>query len=227
MTKKIFENKEQLEDNLKVVVINQIKKVLSTKKSATILFSGGSTPIGLFNKLAETKFNWENVKVGLVDDRMVDYKDEFSNARLLKTEFLDRIKGTRPIFLPLVLNPEKIEENMDEATNCAQTLGVADLVLLGMGNDGHFASLFPNDKNSTLGLSTEYTQPLIYTTAPDHPTNRISHTWTHLKQSEKIIVFATGKSKLDIIENSATRLPLPIDTLLEEKNIKTSLFWAP
>jgi 6-phosphogluconolactonase len=77
MINNFFENKEQLEDKLKTIVLDYLKKVLKKKDSASILFSGGSTPIGLLKKLAEEDFNWENVKVGLVDDRMVDLEDEY------------------------------------------------------------------------------------------------------------------------------------------------------
>ncbi|MDG1175616.1 MAG: 6-phosphogluconolactonase [Flavobacteriales bacterium] len=227
MINNFFENKEQLEDKLKTIVLDYLKKVLKKKDSASILFSGGSTPIGLLKKLAEEDFNWENVKVGLVDDRMVDLEDEYSNARALRTVFVQNIKGNRPTFFPLVFNPKDESENTSEAINSVNSIGNPDIVLLGMGGDGHFASLFPNDKKSTLGLSKEYPESLIYTTAPDHPTNRISHSWEYLKKADKLILFATGKSKLNIIEKKEEREILPIDTLLNDTEIEPILYWAP
>ncbi|MGB1039279.1 MAG: 6-phosphogluconolactonase [Flavobacteriales bacterium] len=222
-----FKSKENLEADLSAYIIDALTYSISKNDSASILLSGGSTPKGLFAKLAKANIDWSKVKIGLVDDRMVNHEDQYSNALLLRNFFIKNIKSTPPAFYPLVFNPEEESSNMDDALESVQSIGNPDIVILGMGGDGHFASLFPNDKNSALGLSLISDSNLIYTKAPDYPHKRISHSWNYLRKANHLIIFITGESKLEIIKNEERNDQLPIDTILNDRGIEPILYWAP
>ncbi len=229
MIKKIYPNRTDLEQDLVVAIGTIINQAIAENGRASILFSGGSTPKGLMNQLAKTNLNWEKVAVGLVDDRMVDSSSEFSNLKLLQTEFLSHIEGdTQPVVYPLVEQAENAEANMQAVMPHVEALGTIDIALLGMGTDGHFASLFPNDAASADALAEKVTAPLLYTTAPAHPTHRISFSWHYLKAAKNLVLHITGDAKKQLLEaNRSAEEALPIDTFLQNAADSSSIYWAP
>jgi 6-phosphogluconolactonase len=112
-----FKNKEKLEDELVDRIVSLIKESNIKKKKTSILFSGGSTPSGLLEKLSDVKLNWSKVKVGLVDDRMVDVENKFSNAKMIQELFISKIKKLPPQFYPLVFDHENENENTKQLNN--------------------------------------------------------------------------------------------------------------
>lgn len=224
-----YPNKIALEKDLVSTVVRILNLAIKQKGTASILFSGGGTPKGLMNQLATTALDWKNIRIGLVDDRMVAESSEFSNLALLKREFVDRIEGdSKPMICPLVFNAQKKEENFEKATQSVLQLDSIDIALLGMGTDGHFASLFPKDTASLAALEDSCKLPLVYTTAPSHPQERISFSWSYLKSARHIFLHITGQVKKDLVEsNRAAALSLPIDRFLEEMTPSMAIYWAP
>lgn len=223
-----FSDKASLENELASSITEKLKEAIRLKGSASILFSGGSTPKGLLGKLATSDFDWSAVKVGLVDDRMVPPNSEDLNANMIRDLFVDKIEGSRPAFYPLVPAWDDRSMNIELAMNTAIHIGTPDVVILGMGGDGHFASLFPNDEASSQGLSLKENSPLMYTQAPVFPKSRISHTWSYLRSARSLIIHITGESKLELLEQSEHRsAPLPIDTVLNDNGVNPELYWAP
>ncbi len=228
MKKKVFDNRSELDIQLAKDILNSISELKKSQKEVNILFSGGSTPQGLLLILAESKFDWHGVSVSLVDDRIVEESSNFSNARMIKTIFLNKISGNKPKFLPLVRDTKDLSFNMDSLIENIPATKKPDIVVLGMGTDGHFASLFPNDPASSVGLQDDQDQHLIYTTAPSEPKNRISFTWPYLRKADKVFLHITGQEKLEIINNGANRsLELPIDKVLSDNHPNSSIYWAP
>ena len=87
------------------------------------------------------------------------------------------------------------------------------VLILGMGKDGHTASIFPNDSASDTALVSE--EPFLNTNAPTHPTNRITCTLSLIKKAKHIFLLITGKEKLEIFNNKS--LELPIHKVLAER----------
>lgn len=229
MIKKIYPNRADLEQDLVAAIVITLNQSIEKNNRASILFSGGSTPKDLMNKLAKTNLDWKKVAVGLVDDRMVDASSEFSNLKLIQTEFLSHIEGNnKPVVYPLVEQADNAKANMEAVMPHVEALGAIDIALLGMGTDGHFASLFPNDDASADALAEKVTAPLLYTTAPAHPTHRISFSWHYLKAAQKLILHITGDAKKQLLEaNRSAEEALPIDTFLQNAADSSSIYWAP
>ena len=117
--------------------------------------------------------------------------------------------------------------NLPQAFDSTEEIGTPDVVILGMGTDGHFASLFPHDKSSKTGLEESPTPPLLYTTAPVAPRQRISHSWHYLKQAHHLFLHITGQTKMDLIEEAPQREALPIDVALNDAAANLTIFWTP
>jgi 6-phosphogluconolactonase len=221
-----FSNKNELDTALTKSIVLDINKAIEAKGSAYLLFSGGSTPKGLFQKLASELLDWNQITIGLVDERMVAEDSEFSNAAMLKNLLIDKIAGDKkPHFLPLVYRTDDDEMNLKTATEHLNLTGLPDVVVLGMGNDGHFASLFPGDPASEQSLRKITTDALLYTKAPQFPHSRISHSWAYLRQAGKLYLHITGNEKKDLIRNQH-KGKLPIDTVLNDKEVSVEIFWA-
>lgn len=223
-----FEARESLEDVLVREILSTLKQAIAEHGRASILFSGGSTPKALMNRLANMNFDWSVVHVGLVDDRMVATDHEASNFAMLQREFLDKISGDKPTIYPLVFDPGEDVDNMNTALTAARRLGLLDVVLLGMGTDGHFASLFPNDEASENGLKEGCGEVLLYTVAPSAPQHRISFSWPQIQSAGRVFLHITGAEKLALLESrAAAKDILPVDTLLQSKGGEIEIYWAP
>ena len=222
-----FERRELLEAVLVREILSSLKHALTERGRASLLFSGGSTPKALMNRLANMDFDWSKVHVGLVDDRMVAEENAASNLAMLKREFLRKIPGAKPTIHPLVFYPNDDKDNMNAALTAVRRLEKLDVVLLGMGTDGHFASLFPNDEASNSGLKEDVNEVLLYTRAPSVPQHRISFSWPQLKAAAQIFLHITGTEKLALLESrEAATDVLPVDTLLACKGPKFEIYWA-
>lgn len=221
-----FSNKSELDNALAKSILQDIRLAIENKGRAYVLFSGGSTPKGLFHILAQSDLNWELVSVGLVDERMVDEENEFSNAAMLKNLFINAISyDKKPDFLPLVYRTDNDDDNLKTAIQALSKIGLPDVVVLGMGIDGHFASLFPGDPASEHGLSLNNSTPLLYTKAPHFPISRISHSWAYLRKAGKLYLHITGNEKKDLIRNQH-KGKLPIDVVLNDKELGLEIFWS-
>jgi 6-phosphogluconolactonase len=221
-----FSDKNELDTALAKSIVQDLSKAIATKGSAYLLLSGGSTPKGLFQILAHEALDWQFVTVGLVDDRMVSEDSEFSNAAMLKNLLINQISGDKkPHFQPLVYQTDNDELNLNIATEQLNMIGLPDVVVLGMGNDGHFASLFPGDPASEQSLRQINSDALLYTKAPQFPHSRISHSWAYLRQAGKLYLHITGNEKKDLIRNQH-KGKLPIDTVLNDKETSVEIFWS-
>jgi 6-phosphogluconolactonase len=216
-----FENKAQLEVQLAKKIAYDLEIAIHQKGHANLLVSGGSTPINLFNKLANLEIEWDKVSIGLVDERWVDATSEFSNEKLAKENLIQGF-ASKANFIGMVFNTKDELENLIQANSHYKQFieqGI-DVVILGMGDDGHTASLFPNDEISEKDLNLGENLGLISTRAPKHPVERISCSKTLLLSSTSIYLMIIGKEKLDTLSEAETK-KYPIAYFTSANQIKT------
>ena len=165
-----------------------------------VALSGGSTPMKLYAQLANTELDWKLVHFFWGDERCVPADDEGNSYGQAKKVLFDKIGTT---------NIHRVESDLEPAAAAqayANTLsGFADapfdfprfdLVLLGMGDDGHTASLFP-------GSPVEVTTPTLAVTAhyQDRPANRVTLTQLVFNQAREVWFMVAGKSKAETLKN--------------------------
>ncbi|QNH21693.1 6-phosphogluconolactonase [Xanthomonas sp. GW] len=176
---------------------------IELRGNARLLLSGGTTPAPVYQALAELPLDWSKLEVGLVDERWLSPQDSDSNAYLVRQSFLERAEGAR--FEPLVRVGKPLQDCVHAANLHAQHAPAACMAVLGMGGDGHTASLFPGatDLNKALANPLPYAA-LDATGCPGANTwpLRITLTPAGLAPIGQRMLLLRGKQKLDVLERA-------------------------
>lgn len=211
---------DALADCLADTVAQRINACIADKNQAVIALSGGSTPKPLFKALAKRPLDWSKVVVTLVDERWVDESDALSNMGFLKTWFIEPLK-VEPIVVPLYraahLNDKAKQQVLSQYCTATQSpieqpCGF-DLVILGMGEDGHTASFFPDADNIDELIDPDSKEYLQSCESPSTQVPRITWSLPVLLKSPLLLLHITGVSKKAVFEQaqqagSVTDLPI-------------------
>ncbi|MGH8043463.1 MAG: 6-phosphogluconolactonase [Stenotrophomonas sp.] len=197
---------------------------------ARMLLSGGTTPAPVYQALAELDVQWDRVEVSLVDERWLSPQDRDSNAWLVRESFLSRAEGAH--FDPLVRVGKPLPECVYTANLQAQHSQAPCLGVLGMGNDGHTASLFPASKD--LARALESTLPYAALDATGCPGAnqwplRITLTPHGLRQCGQRLLLLRGKQKLEVLKQALESNNAQLYPILNAINIegaKLRIHWC-
>jgi 6-phosphogluconolactonase len=160
----------------------------------TLAVSGGRTPRELFELLAATDLQWGRVTLLFADERAVAPTDEESNYRLVRDTLLDRVTPGAVLRVPGELGAGEAASWYDALVGRLQPL---DLVLLGMGEDGHTASLFPgNPALEAAGWAVAVHD------APKPPPDRVSLTLGCLRNARRVIFLVSGAEKAEALRRA-------------------------
>lgn len=207
-----WNNKAELEDALCAEIMKIIQEAIAQFGDARILLSGGSTPFGVYQKLSKVDLDWSKVMVGMVDERMVEKTNPASNYGNLTQVFQDAI-GKGALVLPMVMTTSDWTKNLFLVQETYEPfMQRTDFILLGMGNDGHTASLFPDDSASEMDLNLDEIT-LLYTYAPSEPKLRMTCSKGMLNRARNTALMFTGQDKMRVFE-SAEENQFPIHKLL-------------
>ena len=214
-----FASREEAFTSLAQRILELIRKAQETKGSASVLLSGGGTPMPVYEKLSVSNADFSKIAFGLVDDRFVPANDPASNEGVIRDIFKNQ-----PDFRieSMVGNPMDYAQSIAQCHQTYLKFVHGDVILLGMGGDGHFASLFPNDGPSTEGLLASEAY-CLGTNAPSHPTKRISTNLAFIESIEHRILLITGKDKLEKLKASSTE-GTPISYIVDKL---TEIYYAP
>jgi 6-phosphogluconolactonase len=224
-----FCNAKSLDSELAILIGNALSKDISRFGEAILVVSGGRTPIGLFNELARLKIDWGSVTVTLADERWVEASHMDSNERLVRDNLLlDRAKAAK--FLPFKNNEKTASLGQVVCAERLDRLGKFSVVVLGMGDDGHTASLFPNSHRLGLGLDMGSTLPCIAIEPADVPHERITMTLPRLLHSQKVVLHIVGEGKFKTLESARTAadaFQYPVYALFQQRTTPVEIFYAP
>ena len=180
---------------------------------ASFIVSGGSSPIKIFNELSESNLNWSKVYISLVDDRSVSSKHIDSNEKLLKENLLIN-NASNANFISLKSNPEKVLEMSRPF----------DVMLLGMGEDGHFASLFPSLINTSNYFNLLADPGIIYIEPMGSPCHkRISMNLSMIIESKKVVLLISNEKKLSLLSEAYENNLLPLYYLLAQERVDVEI----
>ena len=199
-------------------IIEELKGVIIRKGSATMLLSGGSTPGPLYKLLDDQCDFLGKVKIGLVDERYVPVSSEFSNEQYIKNCFSKHPETFYQI-AGMVMDSEDEKRNLEQVRIKYQDfVNQTDIIILGMGTDGHIASIFPGDKESLIALSTGE-KAILKTIAPSEPSHRITCSMKMITDATSIYLLFHGNEKRKVLHDENKSLPIH-DLLEKRKDVK-------
>ena len=213
---RLFESRGSLSSALAADVANALQHHVMSKGKACLAVSGGSTPKLFFETLSRIDIPWSKIAITLVDDRQVPETSPRSNAKLVRDNLLqNRAAGAE--FIPLFENPD------------ADKTAPLDVVVLGMGNDGHTASLFPGGDHLAEALDPKTEKRLIKISAPASGEPRLTFTLPALLDASLLCLHIEGQEKRDVLNKALAEGPveaMPIRAVLRSKKPLT-LYWCP
>lgn len=189
------------------LISDKLKLAIDKKGTATFVVSGGTSPLKLFEDLSKIDLPWNKVQITLVDDRLVNKNHIHSNQKLINDHLLKN-KAKLANFIPL----------SEEIIKSKIIVTPFDVNLLGMGEDGHFASLFP-DMIKDFNLFDLSADPniLTITSHGDPFLPRITMNLSLILNSEFIVLLVKGSIKQKIIDQAKNDNSLPIHYLLKSR----------
>jgi 6-phosphogluconolactonase len=212
-----------LSQNINEVLVETIKK----RGRASIAVSGGSTPIPLFEALSRLNLDWGKVDLTLVDDRWVESDNKDSNELLVRTHLIKN-KAVKVNFVPLKNNSSNAEKGQISSEKALKNFTLPfDVVVLGMGTDGHTASLFPCSEEIKLAMDLNNDDCLVATTPTSAPYERLSLTAKAIIDAKNVFLHLNGSSKLHALEeamNTKDAYKMPIYAFLEDG---LDIYWSP
>ena len=175
-----------------------------------LVLSGGSTPRQTIELLSQQTLDWQRVAITLTDERCVPKDHADSNTRMV----LELTANTKADAAQLV---DLASAEFDEFPRPAASL-------IGMGTDGHFASLFPDAANLADALNLAAPARSIRVTTAASPFERISQTLAALIDTDQLLLLAFGSDKQALLKDPGE---LPIAALLQQTRTPIDIHWAP
>ncbi len=194
--------------------------------------SGGSTPKPVYERLAAMDLPWASLTVLIVDERFVPLDDEFSNQRMIVASLL---RGhTEAKCIGLWSAAATLDAAAMFAAERVQAIGrCMDTVLLGMGEDGHFASCFPTATQFAAAVAPD-TADHVLSIAPMPPgvfpaRERLTLTWSYIRQARRIVLALTGVRKREVLlraMHDQDPARLPIAALFKTGMPQIEIYWS-
>lgn len=196
--------------------------------AASLAVPGGRTPVPLFEALRGSDLDWRRVQVTLTDERHVPESDPGSNAALVKRTLLQG-PASAAGFLPLYRATADIAADARAVTQDLARMALPfDAVVLGMGEDGHFASLFPASPGLAEALDAHAAPACVPMRASAAPHERLSLNVAALVRTRRLFLFITGEAKLALLQRAAggDAMQWPVAALLALREPPLEVFWA-
>jgi 6-phosphogluconolactonase len=221
---------ETLSGELATQIAKSLTAAIGTRGRASLVVSGGRSPVRLFEILRTQSLDWSRVCIALADERWVDAKDAESNERLVRNVLLqDQAASAR--FLGLKNGAPTPDLGAVSAWETfARVPRPFDAVVLGMGDDGHTASLFPGSPNLPSALNPAAAAGCVGMWSPVAPQPRLSLNLTALLDSRRIVVLITGDSKWRTYVAACAPGPLqdmPVRAVLRQSRTPVEVMWSP
>ena len=224
-----FNERDELDEALAEQVSAILTSAIALKGKASIAVSGGSTPKGFFKVLSEKDLDWKKITVTLADERWVDINSSDSNTRLVHENLLQN-KASNAKFFHLKQGENLCDETLNDLNLAANnSLLPLDVLILGMGEDGHTASLFPCSEQIKFGLDETNPNALMKVQPTTAPHQRITFSFAALSQSKNTFLHICGESKKQVLDKALTdtdTFEMPIRAFLQNEKIKTEIYWA-
>jgi len=197
---------------------------------ASLVVSGGNSPVKLFQALRTRPLDWSRVCVALADERWVEPTDAGSNEKLVRDNLL-RDAAAAAHFSGLknaAASPDLGAASAWETF--ARVPRPFDVTVLGMGDDGHTASLFPRSPNLGPALDPSAAAGCVGMRAPTEPHARLSLNLSALLDSRLVYILLLGEAKLATFtaaSGAGAVEDMPVRAVLRQERTPVEVVWAP
>ncbi len=225
-----YESADEMADAVAGDIGFIIESAIDARGAAVIALAGGKTPIPIYEKLAKAKIDWKRVTIIPGDDRIVPLGDPLSNVTAIGKIFIP--KGAR--VLPLVSDkaPDYKAAGRSADALLQDVHWPLDLCLLGVGGDGHCASIFPGpDYDEALNGPKErralgvMPDPL----PPEAPVARVTLSRAAIVSARALMIAFTGEAKKDVLEaaiEQGASSPYPVGRVLADVELPVDIHWS-
>ncbi|AZO64471.1 MULTISPECIES: 6-phosphogluconolactonase [unclassified Mesorhizobium] len=223
-----FAGRQDLAAALAGHVAGRLTNAIAERDTGLLAVSGGTTPARFFASLSNIPIAWNKVTVTLVDERCVPASSPRSNAGLVAANLLQNAAAAAR-FVPLYEEAATIEDASESDSRMLRSLPwPLDVVVLGMGTDGHTASFFPDADDLAKLLDPSSTRIVLPVHATSAGEPRLTLALARLVEAGFIALHIEGEDKRKAFESamaSATRKP--IRAVLDAAERPVEVFWAP
>lgn len=212
----------------------QIEKSIQQHGNASLMLSGGSTPKPLYQSLAASKLHWSRISIGMVDERWVDENHEASNEQFIRLNLLNRVNQPARFCRMKTQHATPFDAVSTVERHYTEIKSPYTLTVLGMGTDGHTASLFPHAKGLDYAINHAYSNCAAIEAIPSEVTGdftqRMTLTLNAIKNSQLIKLVITGQEKYEVYRKALQGndvFEMPIRSVLKQNQSPVVVYWAP
>jgi len=211
-------------ESLAISVSHALDLVIKARGWAVLAVSGGKSPVPMFERLRYRPIRWEAVTVTLVDERAVPPDHADSNGAMVRSHLLREGAGVAG-WVPLIRDDAEAAEPLRAVQRLNASFQQPDVVVLGMGEDGHTASLFPDAPELQTALSAP--EPGYIVTHPSMaPHARVTLNLAALLAAERTFLAITGEKKGAVLARAleAPTPALPVSVVLARHRRGVDIF---
>lgn len=197
---RVFASSEELAEALADAVATELGKAIERRGQAFLAVSGGTTPGRFFQALSRKVLDWQRVTVTLVDERFVPESSPRSNAALIR-KLLLTYNAASAHLVPLYRQAQNVEDATQQTNaDLASLPWPLDVVILGMGTDGHTASFFPDAANLDALLEPANSAFVLPVDAPSAGEERLTLPLARLLEAGLLVLHIEGEDKKTVLE---------------------------
>jgi 6-phosphogluconolactonase len=221
-----FSSSEEAAQKLAADVAQILSEAVKKRRQASLVVSGGSTPKPFFAQLKKIQLPWEQIWVTLADERWVDVTAADSNERMVREQLLTGGANFVGLKNVAATPAEGVVETEKKLTAITKPY---DVVILGMGDDGHTASLFPETAGLKEALDLHQEHSCAAIMPPSYaPHARMTQTLTALLNTRTLILHITGAKKralYDEAQQPGSCLTLPVRAIVQQTKVPLEVYW--
>ena len=218
----------QLAEALARDIATRLQAAIAARGRAVLSVSGGKSPIALFEALQQQALDWSRVHLTLVDERYVPVTHEASNALLVRSHLQQGAAARTQLhtLVPATAPLPPLATLVQDADADLRALGPADVTVLGMGADGHTASLFPGAPGLAAALDPRSPLACVAITPATAPHARLTQTLAQILRSRHLVLPIAGDDKLATLQQAllAPSDALPVSHLLHQQHTPLALW---
>jgi 6-phosphogluconolactonase len=221
-----FDHRPQLDQALADHLAGCLRRDIEERGHATLAMSGGSTPLGMLQRLSRCELEWDQVTVTLVDERWVAADHPDSNERMVRENLLQGPAAAARLIGLKTAHATAVEGLAECRRRIAGLTLPFTAVVLGMGGDGHTASWFPRARNLEQLLAPLQDEQVAATDPVTAAHERITLTLPAVLASAEVIIHITGEDKRSVLE-AASDEAYPVAAVLAQVHSPVTIWWAP